>query len=421
MSGGNRFDRTAALYAAHTAGRDWAGFVAWCECRPTDRMLDVAGGPGALAAAVIGSVAAVTVLDAAPSLLEYAPAGAERVEGRAEQLPFPAAAFDLVTCVNSLHHIARPARALDEMARVLAPGREDRARGLRRRPRSPPRPQVGGDRAPARSRARPADRAGRVARAAAGGRTAPGCRGDVAAHLGGGAVARRGRLHRPGGRAGAGDDRRAASSRCACGGRATGAGPTDPYRGRTRRARCSAIRRRRGRSARARIPARAAPRPARATGAGQRTPSPRPRARASVTCGADVRGGRAPGAAAAAASATACARAAYSGAAAARAHSIRGRRGGAGATASNARSNGSSPAQAAASAVVRAATQLGIDGAQEVHGHVQVRGRGRTQAGVGGRGRLEHGGEPVRERDGDEEAHRCNVAPACGYFETGRP
>jgi len=122
LSGGNRFDRTAALYAAHSAGRDWSGFVAWCECRPTDRVLDVAGGPGGLAAAVIGSVATVTVLDAAPALLEYAPAGAERVEGRAEQLPFPAAAFDLVTCVNSLHHIARPARALDEMARVLAPG-----------------------------------------------------------------------------------------------------------------------------------------------------------------------------------------------------------------------------------------------------------------------------------------------------------
>ena len=42
--------------------------------------------------------------------------------GRAEQLPFADASFDLVTCVNSLHHIARPARALDEMARVLGPG-----------------------------------------------------------------------------------------------------------------------------------------------------------------------------------------------------------------------------------------------------------------------------------------------------------
>ena len=48
MSGGNRFDRTAALYAAHSAERDWAGFVAWCESRPTDRVLDVAAGPGSL-------------------------------------------------------------------------------------------------------------------------------------------------------------------------------------------------------------------------------------------------------------------------------------------------------------------------------------------------------------------------------------
>lgn len=122
MSGSNRFDRTADVYAAHAAHRDWAGFVAWCEPREGDRVLDVAGGPGALAAALSGKVASVTVLDSAPALLGHAPEGVETVEGRAEQLPFAAASFDLVTCVNSLHHIARPARALDEMARVLVPG-----------------------------------------------------------------------------------------------------------------------------------------------------------------------------------------------------------------------------------------------------------------------------------------------------------
>ncbi len=122
MSGGSRFDRTAEAYAAHAAGRDWSGFVAWCECRPGDRVLDVAGGPGTLAAAVRGLVAAVTVVDVATGLLALVPEGIERVEARAEQLPFPAGSFDLVTCVNALHHIARPARALDEMARVLAPG-----------------------------------------------------------------------------------------------------------------------------------------------------------------------------------------------------------------------------------------------------------------------------------------------------------
>jgi ubiquinone/menaquinone biosynthesis C-methylase UbiE len=122
LSGGSRFDRTAGEYAAHAANRDWAGFVAWCECRPTDRVLDVAGGPGTLAGAVRDAVASVVVVDVAPALLAYVPEGIERVEARAEQLPFAAGTFDLVTCVNSLHHIARPARALDEMARVLAPG-----------------------------------------------------------------------------------------------------------------------------------------------------------------------------------------------------------------------------------------------------------------------------------------------------------
>jgi ubiquinone/menaquinone biosynthesis C-methylase UbiE len=122
LSGINRFDRTADLYAAHAADKDWAGFVAWCEPRAEDRVLDVAGGPGALARALAGRVASVAVLDSAAALLAHAPDGVETVVGRAEQLPFPQGSFDLVTCVNSLHHIDRPARALDEMARVLAPG-----------------------------------------------------------------------------------------------------------------------------------------------------------------------------------------------------------------------------------------------------------------------------------------------------------
>src|SRR5204862_4495633 len=87
-----------------------------------DRALDVAGGSGALAAVLLPRVGSITVLDASARLLEYVPEGVRRSPGRAEQLPFADASFDLVTCVNSLHHIARPARALDEMARVLAPG-----------------------------------------------------------------------------------------------------------------------------------------------------------------------------------------------------------------------------------------------------------------------------------------------------------
>ncbi|HYX83584.1 MAG TPA: class I SAM-dependent methyltransferase [Gaiellales bacterium] len=122
MSAGSRFDRTADRYVEHAARRDWSGFLEWCEPRGHDRALDVAGGPGLLAGALLGRVAQATVLDASARLLEHAPAGVVRVLGRAEQLPFADASFELVTCVNSLHHIARPPRALDEMARVLAPG-----------------------------------------------------------------------------------------------------------------------------------------------------------------------------------------------------------------------------------------------------------------------------------------------------------
>ena len=122
MSAGSRFDRTADRYAAMASQKDWSGFVGWCDPRPTDRALDVAGGPGALAAVLQPRVGSITVLDASARLLEYVPEGIGRTIGRAEQLPFADAGFDLVTCVNSLHHIARPPRALDEMARVLAPG-----------------------------------------------------------------------------------------------------------------------------------------------------------------------------------------------------------------------------------------------------------------------------------------------------------
>ena len=90
---------------------------------PDDRALDVAGGPG-----VAGRGAPAAGSGRSPcstrrrGCSSSCPTGSGGSLGRAEQLPFDDGSFDLVTCVNSLHHIARPPRALDEMARVLAPG-----------------------------------------------------------------------------------------------------------------------------------------------------------------------------------------------------------------------------------------------------------------------------------------------------------
>ncbi len=44
------------------------------------------------------------------------------VQGDSEHLPFPAGAFDVVTCANSFHHYPHQDRVINEMYRVLKPG-----------------------------------------------------------------------------------------------------------------------------------------------------------------------------------------------------------------------------------------------------------------------------------------------------------
>jgi SAM-dependent methyltransferase len=118
----SRFDLTADRYAEAARRRNWDDLVAWCEPAGSDRVLDVAGGTGALAAALAGRVAEVTVSDVSERMLDHAPNTVSTVLARAEQLPFEDGTFDLVVCIRALHHIDSPTRALDEMARVLGDG-----------------------------------------------------------------------------------------------------------------------------------------------------------------------------------------------------------------------------------------------------------------------------------------------------------
>jgi SAM-dependent methyltransferase len=117
----SRFDRTAELYADAAKAKDWSRFVEWCRPQPGWRALDVGAGPAVLSGALVGLVAEAVALDPSQALLGHAPAGVRTVLGSAEAMPFADGEFDLVTIVNSLHHVADPARTLDEMARVLAP------------------------------------------------------------------------------------------------------------------------------------------------------------------------------------------------------------------------------------------------------------------------------------------------------------
>ncbi|HZQ66772.1 MAG TPA: class I SAM-dependent methyltransferase [Gaiellaceae bacterium] len=95
------------------------------EIGPATRLLDVGCGSGLALRLAADRGADVTGLDASEGLLAHARRrlpGAPLVEGEIEHLPFTDGSFDIVTGFNSFQYAARPAAALTEAARVLAPG-----------------------------------------------------------------------------------------------------------------------------------------------------------------------------------------------------------------------------------------------------------------------------------------------------------
>ena len=98
---------------------DAAGVV----CRT--RVLDVASGPGCIAAAADARGATVTGIDVAAEMVALAqrlhPA-IRFVCGDAERLPHADGPFDAAVANFAILHIGRPERAAAELSRVLAPG-----------------------------------------------------------------------------------------------------------------------------------------------------------------------------------------------------------------------------------------------------------------------------------------------------------
>jgi SAM-dependent methyltransferase len=96
------------------------------DLRPGIRLLDIATGPGYVAAAAAARGARVVGIDfSAPMVArarELNPA-VEFQEGDAEALSFPDTSFDAVVMNFGILHLARPERAMKQAARVLKPGR----------------------------------------------------------------------------------------------------------------------------------------------------------------------------------------------------------------------------------------------------------------------------------------------------------
>ncbi|MBW8270266.1 class I SAM-dependent methyltransferase [Caldovatus aquaticus] len=122
-------DRVAENYAAFFAPVTALATEALLDAAgvgPGMRVLDVASGPGHVAAAAAARGArAVAGVDLAPRMVALAAArhpGIAFQVADAEALPFPSASFDAVVCGFGLGHFPRPEAAVAECARVVAPG-----------------------------------------------------------------------------------------------------------------------------------------------------------------------------------------------------------------------------------------------------------------------------------------------------------
>ncbi len=93
--------------------------------RPGTRLLDVATGPGALAAEAANRGARPVGIDLSPQMIELArrlyPAIDFR-EADVEHLPFADDMFDAIVCAFGLGHFPRPEVAVAECVRTLSPG-----------------------------------------------------------------------------------------------------------------------------------------------------------------------------------------------------------------------------------------------------------------------------------------------------------
>lgn len=116
--------------AGHASGRDLARMVELAAPTSSTRMLDIATGGGHVARAFAPYVESIVASDLTPEMIVHAAEafwswGLENVGtaiADAEDLPFPSASFELVTCRIAPHHFPNVDAFAREVFRVLVDG-----------------------------------------------------------------------------------------------------------------------------------------------------------------------------------------------------------------------------------------------------------------------------------------------------------
>jgi SAM-dependent methyltransferase len=121
------WQRAASSYGnsfAHATAPFVTPLLDAAEVSAGQHVLDVACGPGDLAAAAAGRGATAQGLDFSAEMVGIARSIHPEVvvtEGDAEDLPYPAGVFDAVVSSFGIHHVPRPELALAQCWRVLKP------------------------------------------------------------------------------------------------------------------------------------------------------------------------------------------------------------------------------------------------------------------------------------------------------------
>ena len=128
-----QFSRQAEIYSKMTVVTDrerLSHIVSISGVGKSDRVLDVASGPGLVAMAFAPHCASVIGIDATDRFIARATAEAAMrrldnvsfILGDAERIAYPDESFDIAVCRFAFHHFPYPTAVLGEMRRVVRPG-----------------------------------------------------------------------------------------------------------------------------------------------------------------------------------------------------------------------------------------------------------------------------------------------------------